>query len=86
VGALHVYPESTSSYKSGVYIGMGANRFLKLWGLELERELFLKAPPVLIQAPPILGAWILTGGLTNIQALLKLGEGAWILTGGLKKF
>jgi len=59
---------------------MGANRFLKLGGLELvsrgARTFFLSPPssPSNVQAPPILGGLdIHCGGLKNIQAPLKLG-------------
>jgi len=51
---------------------MGANRFFKLGGLELDSrgaQTFLKPPPpVHIQAPPILGGLDINWGLKNIQA------------------
>jgi len=55
---------------------MGANRFLKLGGLELDprgARTFFKAPQLISKPPQFQGAWILTRGLKNIQAPLKLG-------------
>jgi len=58
---------------------MGANRFLKLGGLNwirAVRKLFLSPPPSSYPSPlQFLRAWILTGGLKNIQAPLKLWGG-----------
>jgi len=66
---------------------MGANRFLKLGGLEFDSRgsRFFLPPPDHIQASPILRGLDINWEGIKISTPPKIG-GAWIITGGLKKF